>query len=273
MMTKSIHYHFSRIARRYRSLRRTDSEPIIYIRKRLRKFTRIRAADVGCGDGRYDVKLFEYLGPRLFLYCIDCNQDMLDELVSYLGQHRIDRFQVRRAFADDLPLENRSLDCLFTFNAIHHFPLREFLGEAARVLRDEGYLFIYTRLRSQNARNIWGRYFPLFTEKETRLYELEQLEDAVEATPGLSIQSVEFFSYARVSSLDWLVEQAEHCHYSTFYLYSKEEFERSLSQFTQNLRRHFPDVNNITWFDENVLLVIRKQASGSRDSLSSAVPD
>jgi len=29
------------------------------------KLTEIEAADVGCGMGRYDVKLFQYLGERL----------------------------------------------------------------------------------------------------------------------------------------------------------------------------------------------------------------
>jgi hypothetical protein len=31
-------------------------------------------------------------------------------------------------------------------------------------LKGAGRLFIYTRLRSQNRRNIWGRFFPRFHE-------------------------------------------------------------------------------------------------------------
>jgi hypothetical protein len=58
-----------------------------------------------------------------------------------------------------------SLDAMVTFNAIHHFILSDFLGETSRVLQDNGHLFICTRLRSQNERDIWGRFFPNSVKK------------------------------------------------------------------------------------------------------------
>ena len=53
---------------------------------------------------------------------------------------------------------------------------RIFLQEASKTLKDGGYVFVYTRLKSQNARNIWGCFFPKFTEKEKRLYDLSNVE-------------------------------------------------------------------------------------------------
>ena len=44
--------------------------------------------------------------------------------------------------------------------------LGRFLAAGARVLKPGGLLFIYTRTPQQNARTIWGRYFPGFTEHE-----------------------------------------------------------------------------------------------------------
>jgi len=255
---QGIHSHFSAIAQNYRNLRTTDLEPIFYIRDELQQLRKIEAADVGCGGGRYILKLFQNLGDKLYLYCIDNNNEMLEELKEYLTLHNIENFQPKNALAKNLPIQSKSIDCVFTFNAVHHFRILEFLNEVSRVLKDGGYLFIYTRLKSQNSRTIWGKYFPLFIQKETRLYEIDELESIIEEMPGLEIQNIEYFTYRRNSKLDWLVEQARNNHYSTFYLYHDGEFDRSLDTFKQNLQKNFRDSDNISWIDRNVLLVIRK---------------
>ncbi len=255
---QNIQHHFLRIAPRYRDLRVTDLAPIAYIAERLQTMPEIVAADVGCGAGRYDLKLFEHLGARLRLYCLDGSPTMLRELRLYLQQHGLRDFAAIHAYAHDLPLPASSLHCLFTFNAIHHFKLGLFLSEAQRVLRDQGALFIYTRLRSQNRRNIWGKHFPGFSQKETRLYELGELRRLISQHPHLQLQSVEFFKFERVCDLPELRRRARQRHYSTFCLYEKNEFALAVREFERRLRRHFRDLTNIRWFDENVLLVLRR---------------
>ena len=256
-----MYEHFSTIAQNYRELRTTDLEPISYIREKLQQLPKIEAADFGCGDGRYSLKLCQYLGDKLYLCCIDNNKEMLEQLNEYLTQHEIKHFQIKQTLAEELNLQDESLDCVFTFNAIHLFIISEFLKEVARVLKEDGYLFIYTRLRNQNMRSIWGNYFPLFNRKETRLYELEELKIILEEILNLEIQHIEFFKYQRVSCLDGLIEQAQHHHYSTFHLYTNGEFEKSLNKFKQNLQQNYRDVNNISWTAGNVLFVIRKRIS------------
>ncbi|MHC4278077.1 MAG: class I SAM-dependent methyltransferase [Planctomycetota bacterium] len=250
--------HFSNVADKYRDLRTTDLEPVLYIKKSLEKLPRIEAADVGCGAGRYDLQLFKHLGDRLYLNCFDANGEMLSQLGKYLSGQGINNFRTKRSYAETLPLESNSLDCIFTFNAIHHFNLTRFLREALRALKSESYLFIYTRLRSQNSRNIWGMYFPLFTEKETRLYELNEIQEIVRTVQAMKLEAVEYFKYERKSDIGRLIEQAENHHYSTFDLYTKGKFSKSVEQFKQNLNRQFEDPQNIGWFDENILLVLRK---------------
>jgi len=254
---KNIHYHFSKIAHRYRDLRTTDAEPVLFIKNKLQEYSKIAGADVGCGAGRYDLKLFRYLGKKLFLYCIDVNKEMLKCLKKFLVEHKIRNFKTIKSFDRKIPLKDNFLNCIFTFNAIHHFKISQFLKESSRILKDGGYLFIYTRLRSQNRRNIWGKYFPLFNKKETRLYELNELRSLIRKTPKLKIETIEYFKYARLSSLDWLLEQAQSHHYSIFYLYTKKEFEVSLEKFKKIIQRKFKDPNKINWLDENILLVIR----------------
>lgn len=257
---KKIHYHFSRIAQKYEYLRTTDSEPILLIKKKLKNLTNINAADIGCGVGRYDIKLFQYLGKKLHLTCIDHNEKMLHELANNLKEHKIKKFKTIRALAMALPLNASIMNVIFTFNAIHHFRLFDFLKETCRILINNGYLFIYTRLRSQNKRNIWGRFFPEFYDKEKQLYELSKLKETLEKIPILKLESIEYFKYRRMAKLEWLITQATDQHYSTFYLYKEKEFKASLKKFQENIIHHFGNLDRIIWDDENIMLVIKKYA-------------
>ena len=169
--------HFRKIAPRYQSLRTTDEEPIIYITHQLKSLTAIKAKDIGCGTGRYTQLLFRHLRDKItFIYGIDYSEKMLGQFNRRFVEDSIRVAGTIKASAMCLPLSEESLNCIFTFNAVHHFPLLEFLREMARILQDGGYLFVYTRMRSQNSRSVWGRFFPLFTSKETRLYEEDELK-------------------------------------------------------------------------------------------------
>ena len=68
------------------------------------------------------------------------------------------------------------------FNAVHHFDLSWFAGEASRVLTPSGQLVVYTRTPEQNRRTIWGRHFPECATRETRLHEVNDVRAALEAT-------------------------------------------------------------------------------------------
>jgi ubiquinone/menaquinone biosynthesis C-methylase UbiE len=251
--------HFSSVAKKYRDLRTTDSEPISLIVDKMKNLDRVEAVDVGCGDGRYDLLLYKYLGDKLRLTCLDANADMLQALTKYLTQHDIDSFSVKCSEAETMPFPDSVLDCVCTFNAVHHFNLSRFLSESARVIKAGGYLFIYTRLREQNGRNIWGLYFPQFNEKETRLYSLDAMKEAIERADNLAFESIVLFAYSRLAALEQLLERARSHHYSTFLMYSPEEMEEALKGFSLNIKNQFEDPQRIRWFDENALFIIRKK--------------
>ena len=254
---QEIHAHFSRIAEVYRRVRTTDDAPIRIIRDECDGLASITAADFGCGAGRYDLLLFSCL-PNLRLTCVDANEDMLAELSRYLAAHGIRDFRTFASRVEDLELEDASLDCVFAFNAVHHFHFPTFLAKAGGAIRDGGRIFIYTRTPDQNARNIWGRYFPGFTEKETRLYALGDMETSVDAAAGLGIAGVKRFRYPRVAKLDRLLDQARSKHYSTFSLYAPEAFEAALKGFEDNVRREFADPDRVAWHDENIMLTVER---------------
>ena len=248
--------HFSQVSDVYNDIRTTDIEPIAHIRKHLGDRSRIIGAEVGAGGGRYSHLLLRDI-PNLQLTVTDLNESMLEQAGHFLRDQGTLNFELVEANSASLPFATDSLDCLMTFNAVHHFDLTSFLEESGRALKDSGQLFIYTRLPSQNASNIWGRYFPDFTRMETRLYGLDRLANSMRRVPSLEMDSVRFFRFPRSSSLQRLLEQARNGHYSTFSLYDAEHFERSILRFEVNLREAFPNQEDIRWVDENTMLVAR----------------
>ena len=102
----------------------------------------VKAADVGCGAGRYDLLLFQNLN-KLHLTCIDINESMLQEASNYLKSSGFSNFQTIKANANEIPLEKNSLNCIFTFNAIHHFDFVKFLEKSSEVIIEGGKIFIY----------------------------------------------------------------------------------------------------------------------------------
>jgi len=138
----------------------------------------------------------------------------------------------------------------FYSNCVHHFDLGRFLAAAARVLQPGGQLFLYTRTPQQNARTIWGRYFPSFTEHEQRLHSQAALRDAVRRTDGLTMVAAQTFQHPRTSTAERLGAQAQGRHYSTFSLYTPQELRASIATFLARL-----PTPEVCWVDEHLLVV------------------
>ena len=246
-----MHDHFAKVAGVYRGVRTTDREPVERIGAELESLPRPKGADIGCGAGRYDLLMFETI-PGLHLTCIDANRAMLEQVRELLTTKEIDAFETRQSTVEELELEAGAYDFVSSFNAVHHFDFPDFLGKSRDGLAVGGHLFVYTRLPGQNACSIWGRYFPGFTEKETRLLELGEMHRRIEETPGLRFVSATCLRYRRRSSLERLIEQARSRHYSTFSLYDPDVFEQALADFQKTVRSHFDDA--VEWHDENILV-------------------
>jgi len=248
--------HFSQVASIYSQVRTIDYELINYITKKLASMSNIVAADIGCGDGRYSIKLIEKLRNRLSLTCVDNNYEMLQQISKISSNFQ--NLQTKQAFAEKIPFDDNSLDCIFSFNAIHHFKINEFAKECNRVLKNNGLLFIYTRLKEQNESNIWGKFFPDFSKKENRLFDNHSLTECISSQTSLNLKSTESFQHDRSSDIRTLVSKAEKKHYSTFSLYTVSEFEKSLGKFIQNIHQNFSNPENIQWVDRNTMFVFQK---------------
>jgi len=250
---------YSSIAHIFRELRVTDSEPVLYMKEKLEELDSIVAADVGAGAGRYAKLLFDHLGnERLFLNCFDTNEYMLKSLQDYLRDNNITNFITKIAAAEEMPLGDKELDCIFSFNSIHHFNFYKFFSEAIRVLKDDGKILIYSRTRTQNEESIWGRYFPLFRKKESRLYEPDEFTFKLSTIPELELLETKVFSFKRDNTIRELVDRASSRHYSAFFLYEQEEFDLALKMFESNLIKNYPDPEHVEWVDEKIMFIVKK---------------
>jgi ubiquinone/menaquinone biosynthesis C-methylase UbiE len=240
--------HFERVAAIYELLRTTDEAPVRTI-SQLLPGRPVTGLDIGCGTGRYTRLLRALLPHGSRLAASDVSAAMLAQLKA-ASQRHADEVATLLAAAEELPLRAASLDLVTAFNCVHHFDLGRFLTAAARVLAPGGQLFIYTRTPQQNARTIWGRYFPGFTEHEQRLHSEDALRDAVRRAGGLTVAATQTFQHPRASTAGRLRAQAEGRHYSTFSLYTPEELRASIATFLACLPSR-----EVSWIDEHLLVV------------------
>jgi ubiquinone/menaquinone biosynthesis C-methylase UbiE len=245
----TVGHHFESVAPIYESLRTTDQATVQKIRELLPD-RRVIGVDVGCGTGRYSKPLSTLLPEGSLLLASDLSAGMLAELRGSNGHTGLAPV---RSTAEELPIRDGSLDLVTSFNAVHHFDLDRFLATVARVLRPGGQMFVYTRTQEQNARTVWGRWFPGFTEHEQRLYSEASLRSAVTRTPGLELAGTHSFHYARSSTPERLRAQAEGHHYSTFSLYSPDELSRAIDSFMAQLPN-----GEVDWVDEYLLVVAHR---------------
>jgi SAM-dependent methyltransferase len=256
--------HFGRVAAVYESLRTTDEAPVRAIGQFLPDRP-VTGLDVGCGTGRYSRLLGELLPDGSLLAATDVSAAMLAQLTAGTRGHAPGVVPLLAA-AEELPLRAASLDLVTAFNCVHHFDLGRFLTAVARVLRPGGQLFIYTRTPQQNARTIWGRYFPGFTEHEQRLHSEAAFRDAIWRTDGLRVVATQSFRHPRSSTAQRLTSQVQGHHYSTFSLYAPDELRASIAAFLGRL-----PTPEVSWIDEHLLVVVGGEPEGNSWNYASQI--
>jgi len=234
--------HFAVVAARYQSLRDTDHEPVRHIRDHFPD-RRLVGLDVGAGTGRYTQLLVEQLDGRASILAADLSHPMLRTLQQHVPTGDV----AVRCESERLPIRDGAVDFVTTFNAVHHFELDRFVEEVARVLAPNGHLFVYTRTPQQNAQSIWGRAFPGFTSRETRLHDEATLCHALSRLGTVHSSS---FSFSRRATPARLTERVRGCFYSTFALYEPDELETALRRFLQTIGGR----DEVCWQDHNLLV-------------------
>ena len=263
--TARLSDHFAKVSARYRTLRELDVGAVRLISDVVARAADpgrpVRLMDIATGSGRYLDAVMQGVGAS---HAREVMAIGLDRSLPMLRQAR------RRAghaghllvgAVETLPFRAASCDVMTCFNAVHHFDLARFAGEAARVLTPAGQLVVYTRTPAQNRRTIWGRHFPEFATRETRLHTVNEMRAALDATGAFRAVRAQTVVWRVTTSLARLVEQATHYHYSTFRLYSEDALRAAIDTFRQRVRQAFPDVTHITHDNDHVVVSAQRRAS------------
>jgi SAM-dependent methyltransferase len=256
---------FSRISCNYNNLRTFQPAVLERTLASLRPLTTCATiVSAGVGTGRYLVPLLlrlthaRKLKPRVV--GIDRELSMIEVFARSRSQLPLcDIFPV----AGDthyLPLRPRVAEAVLCFNAIHHFRLTEFLTETARILRPKGRLLVYTRTPEQNRRTVWGRLFPEFAERETRLRSARQLSASMTSSSPLRLVELSPVHSLEATSVTKLMHQAQARHYSTFQFFGPDELQRALRQFRRNLLSELGGRRQLTVAHDNMWLVAERRA-------------
>jgi SAM-dependent methyltransferase len=249
----AVRRHFAQVAGVYGAVRTTDVEPVRDL-VALLPAGALRGLEVGCGTGRYTELLLDHLAAGSSIVGVDACFEMIQVLRRTVRPNLAIRLVCGDGAA--LPLPEGVLDFVACFNAVHHLHLDAFLEASTRQVRPGGHVFVYTRTLEQNASSIWGRRFPGFSDKETRLFQRDRLEQAVAATAGLELFGVQEYRFARRAAVDVLEARVRARAYSTFSLYGQAELAEALECFVASLRP-----GEVEWTDENTLVIARRTAA------------
>jgi SAM-dependent methyltransferase len=238
--------HFKKIADSYDDLREFNQGLIEIMEEKLDGESRI--LDLASGTGRYCNELSKYHDFSLF--SLDLSPDML-----MAGKKKGLKI---RSDVCKLPFRGGAFGGVIIFNAIHHFHLRTCITEVKKVLEKDGRIFIYTRLKNQNERSVWGKHFPEFNEKEDRLYDIEDFEKTVDTIDGIIIEGITLIKDERRADVQELLDKVQSKHFSTFSLYKTKELEKAVEIFKDNLQLNYQTYPEIAYRQENILIVLRK---------------
>ena len=244
--------HFRHVSGRYDAVRTFHGSIVERTVEALRPLERpITLVDVGVGTGRYLIPILRCLEQMVpgSVRAIGADAE-LAMLKTFAGRTE-SGLAVVVADGNRLPLKGSTVDAFLCFNAIHHFRLRSFLADAARVLVPGGRLLLYTRTPEQNRHTIWGRLFPLFTEKESRLYSAEEIRASLELDGRFQLVELAAVRHVEHASAGRLLDQARFRHYSTFDLYTPEELQRALEVFRHRLEADLEEDGTIEFTHEN----------------------
>lgn len=102
----------------------------------------LRCLEIGCGEGSAFKSIIDYFHPQK-LIAIDIADRALWKAEKLCKKNNWRNIEIKKADATNLPFPNQSFDIIFAFAVLHHVEnWQRVLGEASRVLKPGGYLFI-----------------------------------------------------------------------------------------------------------------------------------
>jgi SAM-dependent methyltransferase len=217
--------HFDALAERYAALRASsdDVDPLTEAVAGLVDLRGGRIVDIGCGPGTVIRQLVQTFDADAV--GVDDSRNMIEVARREVGE--LARFEVGRA--EDLPLEDESVDVALMRLVVHHLDRPRAFAELRRVLRSGGQVVI-TTTDPAGFDSFWMQ--PLFSSYAG--IERRSFPDGAALTEELSaagFREIRVHPYAieRRFSREEALEKLRGRAYSTFVLMSEEEYDPGLA--------------------------------------------
>ncbi|MFX0025869.1 MAG: class I SAM-dependent methyltransferase [Candidatus Hermodarchaeota archaeon] len=104
-----------------------------------------RILDIGCGPG---FLLFELkkLAPKTKIIGIDSSELMINTAIKKAKEQKINNFEFKKSYAENVPIEDNYVDLLTCFNSLHDFDdWKQVLKECFRILCKNGIFILHDR--------------------------------------------------------------------------------------------------------------------------------
>lgn len=172
------------IGKNYAQTRRSDPRIAGKLRELLASSQAFTIADIGAGTGSYALALAEC---GYHVLAIEPSMTMRSQAIAH------PEIEWVNAYADSLPLSDRSVDAAIMMLAFHHFPdYRQALSEIHRVVGN-GQIVLFTYDPSMISGFWLTEYFPSFIKDvEATFLPVPQLVDEIQAVAGNVVNVIPF---------------------------------------------------------------------------------
>tara|TARA_B100000315_G_scaffold253674_1_gene293000 strand:+ start:13876 stop:14967 length:1092 start_codon:yes stop_codon:yes gene_type:complete len=109
--------------------------------------------DSGCGPGRYTDCLL-LVNPKKIIGVDSGDDIIIENCKKFLNNKNV---EMKHGFCDNLPIEDNYADFVLSVGVLHHLPnpMDELIAEHARILKNDGYIFIYLHSNQGLELKIW----------------------------------------------------------------------------------------------------------------------
>ena len=216
------------------------------------------ALEIGCGPGYYLAPLAQRL-PKTRFYGVDITDAMLASAKDKMHQQALTNCSVAKGDAHYLPFVDHAFNFVLMSQVLHYFEnLPMVIAEVYRVTKAEARVLVVTSSHLQLKSQLDIALFPGLAKRDTaRIPSIEEIRYLFENDGFAVVAAVEFAPTFRFPSIEALVERTALKPWSSYQLFSPEEFTRRLRIFKGKLHKKFGD-GEIAYLFPQTLLFFQK---------------
>jgi ubiquinone/menaquinone biosynthesis C-methylase UbiE len=214
--------------------------------------------EVGCGTGFYLVHLAQRF-PAARLYGLEPSDAMLSQARRKVSEFGLAKCLLAKGDGHSLPFRSGAFDFVLMSQVLHFFGDRQrAAAEVRRVTRSDARLLVITTSHPQLRAQVDLGFFPGLARRDiARIPSIAEIRRMFEGHGFELRNTIEFATTFEAASADALVEQIKRNPWSSYLLFTEDEFSRRLKGFRRKLRDAFGD-GELSYLVPQTLLFFRK---------------